>query len=330
MNSQNYSRTSSLIDISVSDIESTPSMENDSKATSGEFPRNCSSESAEIYDLGRGDVELRVNDAIFKTHMHMLDKFSGLKDLLDRIGHYSSPVSMPVITVQRDEHGVKDFCNMFKVLYASVVDGPFKFDAPVLISALRVSSVYDYPALRTFCIKQLEGVSLSAIKRIQLAREFQLTAWEGPAYDELYHREQAITKEEAQILGVAAFVEVARVREEEKLKKGKEIGEKTQIEKARKEAEEKARQEKAKQEAEAKAKKEAEEKAKKEAEEKAKKEKEKKEAEAKAKKEAEEKAKKDAELKAKKEAEEKAQKAKKDAEEKAKKEAEEKAKNAKK
>jgi hypothetical protein len=114
--------------------------------------------------------------------------------------------------------------------------------------------------LRAFSIQHLENAALNAIHRIQLAREFNLTAWEGLAYDELSKRDSALTDEEAQVLGVAALAKLARAREEEMLKKGKELGEQEHKEELKREQEEQARkeqEEKAKQEAAAKTKKEA-------------------------------------------------------------------------
>ncbi|KAF8605208.1 hypothetical protein BDV93DRAFT_543742 [Ceratobasidium sp. AG-I] len=174
----------------------------------------------DIIDLGAGDIELCVNNTIFKTHKYKLSKFSILHDLFQNADHSDRPRHIPTISVQRDTGGVEDFRNTFKVLYASVVTGPFTFEPSVLISALRISSAYEYPALRAFSITHLEGIHLLAIHRIELAREFQLTSWEGPAYDELYTREQAITQQEARVLGSDAFTVVAGIREEN-LKKEK-------------------------------------------------------------------------------------------------------------
>ncbi|CUA73781.1 hypothetical protein RSOLAG22IIIB_01298 [Rhizoctonia solani] len=279
-----------------------------------------------VVDMGQSDIELRVNNTIFKTHKYFLSKFTRLEDMIRNSGCHDSA---PCITLYRDEGGVNDINNTFKILYASTVEGPFSFDTPVLISALRIATAYGFEAMRTFAIQHLEKMSLGAIQRIQLAREFGLSSWEDPAFKELSERENAITEDEAQVLGFTTFARLAQAREDVVLKRGKLLGEQEHKDKLKKEQEEKAKKEaeaKAKKEAEEKAKKEAEAKAKKEAEEKAKK-----EAEAKAKKEAEEKAKKEAEAKAKKEADEKAkkeaaEKAKKEADAKAKKEADEKAK----
>jgi dTMP kinase len=156
-----------------------------------------------------------------------------------------------------------------------LIKGPFEFDAAVLISALRIATAYDYPELRTFSIGRLQKLCLAAIQRIQLAREFNLAGWEEAAINELVTREEAITKEEAQVLGTDKMEEVAKAREEEKKKKGmeerREEEKREAEEKAKREEEERQRaeEERLKREAEEQAKRDEEERARKEAEEKA-------------------------------------------------------------
>ncbi|KAH7344493.1 hypothetical protein B0J17DRAFT_726629 [Rhizoctonia solani] len=132
--------------------------------------------------------------------------------------------SVPSIVLHRDEHGVEDIINTFKILYATVIDGPFHFEPAILVSALRISTAYDFPNLRNYTMQELEKASLSAIERIQIAREFGLASWEAPAYSELSKRETTLTEEEAQILGFSAFAMIAQAREEESLKRGRSLG----------------------------------------------------------------------------------------------------------
>jgi hypothetical protein len=103
---------------------------------------------------------------------------------------------------------------------SSVIEGSLDFDPPTLTSALRIATTYDYPALRAFAINKLEKTSLSAIERIRIAREFNFTSWEAPAYVELCERDEAITEDEANVLGMSAFVHVAKIREKEQRRKG--------------------------------------------------------------------------------------------------------------
>ncbi|KAF8707557.1 BTB/POZ domain, partial [Rhizoctonia solani] len=176
-----------------------------SKETAREVTKLTTSDNSEheVIDMGHGDVDLQ---------------------MLQNTGQYESAGPGSMIRLNRDERGVEDMKNTFKILYASVIDGPVHFESPVYISALRISTAYDFPKLRNYAMQELEKANLSAIKRIQIAREFGLTSWEVPAYSELSKRETALTEEEAQILGFSAFAIIARAREEESLKRGKVLG----------------------------------------------------------------------------------------------------------
>jgi hypothetical protein len=112
---------------------------------------------------------------------------------------------------------------MFTQMFRSVIEGSLEFDPAILTSALRIATAYGYPALRAFTINKLEKASLSAIQRIRIAREFRFTSWEAPAYVELCERDEAITEAEANVLGMSAFVQVAKIREKEQRRKGKDI-----------------------------------------------------------------------------------------------------------
>lgn len=115
--------------------------------------------------------------------------------------------------------GIPTFANA----RTSVMRGPFEFDLPVLTSALRLSTTYDYPDLRSFSLEKLEQVSLSAVERVRFAREFDIPAWEEAAYVELCERDEAISPTEASALGMDAFVQVARIREMEQRRRGEMV-----------------------------------------------------------------------------------------------------------
>ncbi|KAF8593181.1 hypothetical protein BDV93DRAFT_529977, partial [Ceratobasidium sp. AG-I] len=166
-----------------------------------------------FFDSGDGDIRLVINGITLEAHKFIIKRFSGLKS---RIRNNS-------ITLESDRTEVEDFRNAFKILYASIVEGPFNFDQSTLTSALRVANLFDYPTLRRFAIDHLEKTLLSAVERIRLAREFALPSWEEPAYVELCNREEAITKEEASVLGLDAFVHVAKIREKEQRRRGKDV-----------------------------------------------------------------------------------------------------------
>lgn len=62
------------------------------------------------------------------------------------------------------------------------------------------------------------------MERIKIARKFGLASWEEPAYIELCSRDEAITMEEAGILGQEVFVRVAEIREKEQRRRGEIAG----------------------------------------------------------------------------------------------------------
>lgn len=97
---------------------------------------------------------------------------------------------------------------------SSVIEGPFEFDAKTIISGLRIASAYDYPSLRTFCLRKLlDNGTLTPIQQLQVSREFGLEAWEKSAFRELCERKDPITQQEAKIMGIDTFVQVASARE---------------------------------------------------------------------------------------------------------------------
>ncbi|CAE6424596.1 unnamed protein product [Rhizoctonia solani] len=209
----------------ISEIERTQGKVEDLKmpdpaAPFGSGEVNSMSDAPTVIDLGDGDIELKVNNTTFKSHKHLLNDFARLREMIKGMERYSSGLSC--ITIYRDERGVDDFKNMFKVLYASLIKGPFEFDAPTLVSSLRLATSYEYPELRKFSIDRLESANLSAIQRIELAREFDLSGWDERAFQELVERSEPITKDEAKVIGFERFEELAKARENEKVKKGME------------------------------------------------------------------------------------------------------------
>ncbi|KAG8741038.1 hypothetical protein FRC10_003422 [Ceratobasidium sp. 414] len=147
----------------------------------------------------------------------MLKKFSILENYIQGVERKSWSY-MPIVLEL--DHKALDFQNMFKVLYASVVEGPFRFAPSELVSALRISTKFAYPALRDFSISHLERVYLDPIRRIQLARECGVAAWNEPAYTELCNRQEAISRREARVLRIDTFVKIAKRREEEQHRRG--------------------------------------------------------------------------------------------------------------
>ncbi|CAE7122934.1 unnamed protein product [Rhizoctonia solani] len=168
----------------------------------------------QLFDSGDGDMELVFNGTRFETHRYLIKRFKKWS------GTNLKPGSTMAVTGAASS---EDFRKMLKVLYASILEGPFEFDTSTLVSTLHIATDYEYPALRDYAIRHLEQAELTAIKRIEIARSFGLLSWEKPAYLELCGRDEAITEEEASTLGMAAFVRVAKIREKEQRRRGREI-----------------------------------------------------------------------------------------------------------
>ncbi|KAF8605116.1 hypothetical protein BDV93DRAFT_605605 [Ceratobasidium sp. AG-I] len=161
------------------------------------------------------NIELQTSDQSFWVHEYQLNKFSGLVELIQearRTGTNST--SSGRIRLTFDSSGV-DICNTLRVIYASVVSGPPKFDTDILTSALRVATVFDYPELREFALSSLENANFAPIDRIRLSDELSLPQWEKPAFAELCQRKEPVSIPEAQVLGIERFTQIARIREME-------------------------------------------------------------------------------------------------------------------
>lgn len=176
----------------------------------------------DVVDFGAGDLHLGVDNTLFKTHKYILKKFVKFDEHIQHIED-NHPDFIPVIKIGHGKQREADFRNAFKILYASVIDGPFNFEPSVLASGLRIGTVYEYPGLKTFCTTRLETAQLPPIQRIQLSQECQIESWKERAYAEFCSREEALSEEEARVLGINAFVTIAKRREEEQKRRASEV-----------------------------------------------------------------------------------------------------------
>ncbi|CEL57957.1 hypothetical protein RSOLAG1IB_02702 [Rhizoctonia solani AG-1 IB] len=157
-----------------------------------------------------GDVLLLVKGEGLSTHKYLLQRFSVLEA---KLSESSSNDARPTYVLEEDSVNPDDFHNTFKILYSSPLNSPFDFDTPAFVSALRLATLYDYPELRTYSITHLSQANLGPIERIKIARECKLPEWKEPAYTELGLREEPITTEEANVLGLEALTDISRRRE---------------------------------------------------------------------------------------------------------------------
>ncbi|CAE6395936.1 unnamed protein product [Rhizoctonia solani] len=174
-----------------------------------------------VFDRDDGDVELQLNNTLIMTRKYLINKFGALAKLLrDAESTRRNPTQPLRVTVKCDAQLIGDYINTNKILYASVIDGPFEFDTATLTSALRVATVYDYDSLRQFSISKLERANLSAIQRIKIAQELDVEHWIEPAFEELANRIQPIQPDEARILGIDSLLRVSNMREQRRARRG--------------------------------------------------------------------------------------------------------------
>ncbi|CAE6452866.1 unnamed protein product [Rhizoctonia solani] len=204
---------------SFSDIESVISLGNNKRLDADSMMGNP--KSAPIHPefaFTDGNIEIQTADQTFWVHEYHLNKFSVFATLVKmakRPETVSEPNRRTVLICEQKIKGM-DVYNALKVVYASHIEGIPNFDSNTMISALRIASVFDYPGLRKLAISKLEKMKLPLIQRIQLSDEFLLTTWETPAFTELCSRAEPVSPAEAEVLGMARFVEIARIREIER------------------------------------------------------------------------------------------------------------------
>ncbi|CAE6393453.1 unnamed protein product [Rhizoctonia solani] len=163
------------------------------------------------FEPEHGDVLLSVKGEGLSTHKYLLQRFSVLQA---KLSAGSNDTVRPIYILEEEGISPEDFHNAFKILYSSPLDTPFEFDTPVFVSALRLATLYDYPALRAYSIAHLNQAPLGPIRRIEIARECKLPEWEEPAYIELGQREEPITAQEAAVLGLETLTDISRRRED--------------------------------------------------------------------------------------------------------------------
>ncbi|CAE6452845.1 unnamed protein product [Rhizoctonia solani] len=170
-------------------------------------------EACTVYDFTGANIKLQVNDAVFKMHESQISKFASLNRLIEDARCANPQSNFITIAIQGDDGLVSDFFNTFRLLSTHSIEEPIGPSTENLVSAARISSTYNHPALRSFCIGKLEELSLGPIERLQIARVLDLNPWKELALKELSEREGIISKEEALDLGFDAYFQVASARE---------------------------------------------------------------------------------------------------------------------
>ncbi|KAG8726178.1 hypothetical protein FRC11_000675, partial [Ceratobasidium sp. 423] len=172
-----------------------------------------------MHDLTGANIMLQVNDVTIKTHEDRVSKFAYLNRLVERARQLNPQGDTLTIVVKGGGGLASEFLDTFELLRAFSIDKPNNFDSKTLVSAARISEAYENPTLREFCINKLEGVPLSPVEQVQIAREVGFKLWEERACKELSEQGKTITQEEAQILGIDTYWQITNKREQQQTEK---------------------------------------------------------------------------------------------------------------
>ncbi|CAE6463475.1 unnamed protein product [Rhizoctonia solani] len=170
-------------------------------------------ESPTMHDLTGANIMLQVNDVIIKTHEERVSKFAHLNRLVERAREVDPQKDTLTIIVKGDGGLASELLDTFELLRTFSIDKSNNFDPKILVSAARTSAAYENPSLHEFCINKLEGMPRSSMEQVQIARAVGLKSWEERAHKELSEQGKPITKEEALVLGIDTYWQIANMRE---------------------------------------------------------------------------------------------------------------------
>ncbi|CAE6431576.1 unnamed protein product [Rhizoctonia solani] len=170
-----------------------------------------------VLDLTGASIRLQIGNTVIKTHERHLEKFARLRELIKAARQEDPESDTLTITLDGNRQLVDDFRKMFELL-SNFSIGQSDCEVAALVSAARIAApgAYGYDPLYHYCIDKLEGLALSSMERIHVARALGKISWEKAACKDLSSRKEMITKEEALSLGLDTYWQIASDREKRK------------------------------------------------------------------------------------------------------------------
>ncbi|KAG8739641.1 hypothetical protein FRC10_005377 [Ceratobasidium sp. 414] len=183
--------------------------------------------------VDKGEVVLVLEGQRFIVHAYKIKEFGRINDMLvdepSRVGKRQA-IGLP--------EKAADIVKVLELLYTpyhlamplTLIISMYNTTTPsvdTLVSALSMATKYGHPSLRAYAIDALSPrcSELPPIDRIEVARACNVPEWATGAIDELCEREEPITLEEANRLGVETFGDVSRRREQKSYNQGwKDMG----------------------------------------------------------------------------------------------------------
>ncbi|KAG9094359.1 hypothetical protein FRC06_010884 [Ceratobasidium sp. 370] len=171
--------------------------------------------------VDRGEVLLLFEDQRLIVHAYKIKEFTRINDILiDNPSEVGRPQTIGL------PEKAANFAKALELLYTPVYNATTP-SIDTLLSALNMATKYCHPSLRAYAVNALSSRSseLSPVERIEVARACDIPEWVSGAIDELCEREERITLEEANRLGVEVFGDVSRRREQRVYNRGwKDMG----------------------------------------------------------------------------------------------------------
>ncbi|KAG8697272.1 hypothetical protein FRC08_006644 [Ceratobasidium sp. 394] len=163
-------------------------------------------------------IALQIENILFNVHKYQLMKsttFSDMFAIAEESGgeetREGSSLDHPIVM-----QGVSasDFECLMTVMYASHFSAHQpEPEASLIIPAFRLANMWNFAELCAY-LKPLAERVLGDVDKIVFAREFKVTEWLAPAHAKLCLREEKITTEEADKLGLSSLLFISRFRED--------------------------------------------------------------------------------------------------------------------
>ncbi|THV06183.1 hypothetical protein K435DRAFT_849279 [Dendrothele bispora CBS 962.96] len=165
-------------------------------------------------------VTLLVDAQLFKVPRYHLEKGSNSEDFRSRL---PPPDSGPDIDGCSDKHPLKlegditvsELESFLEMLYPSNIPANMSSKTEKeWIAILKVSTLWGFPQIRRLAIKYLTSNDMTALTKIQLARNYSIPRWLRSGYVELVKQIETLKIEDVESLGYPSSIRIFRVREQ--------------------------------------------------------------------------------------------------------------------
>ncbi|KAG8942288.1 hypothetical protein FRC03_003374 [Tulasnella sp. 419] len=160
-------------------------------------------------------VILRVENTLYRLPKGIISQFAALRSRLEEAFEENSTcggISDENPIVLKDATTM-EFESVLLVLSARWFKQSFVVTLKQWKAILSLSTLWEFPALRSLSITYIESFRLAAMDLIILSRQCQVSQWLAPAYAALCTQDQPLTMQEGHVLGFELFAQLTEIRE---------------------------------------------------------------------------------------------------------------------